>query len=789
MSEDLGEFFSLIGKAKQEKEDEFRSLVGDIDIDSIFKEAKKSVEEDKKKKIKEEKQAKALEAWLYAEPKVEDKKEEVEPEPEEEVVEEAEDTLEIEDLYGNPKFEVIDIIKPEPLGKTKIAEEQTDIVEENDTIGKALNLLGKLKTKEEIQEQTTDPEIIRIRGELEYLKNLVNAQGGGGEVRLEFLDDVDRDTAKVDGKFLKYQSSTGKWVGADASGGGGGSQTLDEVLTEGNTSSLGMNVGVVTATSFDGTATFATSAGIATEAVSAGIATFATSAGIATEAVSAGIATDARGLTGTPNITVGNVIGVAATFTGNVSIGGTLNYEDVSNIDVVGLVTARSGVEFGLAGVGGTITGSGDAEFAGIVTATRVHVGVDTGFFNEDLVVNGDARVTGILTVGSGSITLNPNTKQVTGIDEFIVGSGASISLAPFLSQKGRFEIDYSTINLNGYGSLSGTYNRQSTSFYLISAPSYSGSARFFNGSGYYYFLHETDNSKIIIYNTADGYWSAIHSSGSDFSSPSVYQVVSPVTQSVFIHPYRTTLDGTGRLYPVATSGIEYATTIVGQTSLLGISTATTLNVTGVSTFQDDVFLGDGDRLYFGADSDLAIFHNSNNGNSVISALGDGKLNINATTHNFKNQAGSETKATFHNNGSVELYYDNSKKIETSGVGVTVYGTTQTDEVILPEGLISSGITTTTTTSESAINSFSASTYRSAKYQIQITQGSNYHTTEVNIVHDGSDSYGTEYGTIKTGSSLASFNTDISGGNVRLLATPASSSSTVFKLIRTLIEV
>ena len=52
MSGDLGEFFSLIGKAKQEKEDEFRSLVGDIDIDSIFKEAKKSVEEDKKKKIK-----------------------------------------------------------------------------------------------------------------------------------------------------------------------------------------------------------------------------------------------------------------------------------------------------------------------------------------------------------------------------------------------------------------------------------------------------------------------------------------------------------------------------------------------------------------------------------------------------------------------------------------------------------------------------------------------------------------------------------------------------------------
>ena len=50
-------------------------------------------------------------------------------------------------------------------------------------------------------------------------KNLSSGSGGGGEVRLEFLDDVDRSTAKVDGKFLKFNSSSGKFVGADASGG------------------------------------------------------------------------------------------------------------------------------------------------------------------------------------------------------------------------------------------------------------------------------------------------------------------------------------------------------------------------------------------------------------------------------------------------------------------------------------------------------------------------------------------------------------------------------------------
>ena len=48
---------------------------------------------------------------------------------------------------------------------------------------------------------------------------------GGGEVRLEFLDDVQRSTAKVNGKFLKFDSSVGKFVGDDA---GGNTTTLVE---------------------------------------------------------------------------------------------------------------------------------------------------------------------------------------------------------------------------------------------------------------------------------------------------------------------------------------------------------------------------------------------------------------------------------------------------------------------------------------------------------------------------------------------------------------------------------
>jgi len=73
----------------------------------------------------------------------------------------------------------------------------------------------------------------------------------------------------------------------------------------------------------------------------------------------------AGGLTGTPDITINNITGVAATFTG------VLTYEDVTNVDSIGLITARSGIKFGAAGVGGTIRANGDVTLAGVVTATK----------------------------------------------------------------------------------------------------------------------------------------------------------------------------------------------------------------------------------------------------------------------------------------------------------------------------------------------------------------------------------------------------------------------------------
>ena len=82
-------------------------------------------------------------------------------------------------------------------------------------------------------------------------------------------------------------------------------------------------------------------------------------------------------VTGVVTATTGNITG-NLTVGGNADITGVLTYEDVTNVDSVGVVTARSGIEFGASGVGGTITAAGQAEFVGVVTASSF-VGDGTG--------------------------------------------------------------------------------------------------------------------------------------------------------------------------------------------------------------------------------------------------------------------------------------------------------------------------------------------------------------------------------------------------------------------------
>ena len=111
-----------------------------------------------------------------------------------------------------------------------------------------------------------------------------------------------------------------------------------------------------------------------------------------------------------------------ADISGNLSVGGVLTYEDVTSIDSVGIVTAQKDIHVG-AGVSivGIVTAAtGDfvdldvdghtnldnVSISGVTTIGDVVVGGAT----TDLVVNGDARVTGILSVGTGTVIIDETT-------------------------------------------------------------------------------------------------------------------------------------------------------------------------------------------------------------------------------------------------------------------------------------------------------------------------------------------------------------------------------------------
>ncbi len=95
--------------------------------------------------------------------------------------------------------------------------------------------------------------------------------------------------------------------------------------------------------------------------------------------------------------------------------------------------------------------------------------------------------------------------------------------------------------------------------------------------------------------------------------------------------------------------------------------------------------------------------------------------------------------------------------------------------------------------SATTVDSFSKTAYRTAKYLIQVTQGSKYTSSEVLLAHDGTDSYMSEYAVIELGASRIpmTVSTSISSGNVllRVTITDAASTNATVKVARTLIAV
>ena len=131
-----------------------------------------------------------------------------------------------------------------------------------------------------------------------------------------------------------------------------------------------------------------------------------------------------------------------------------------------------------------------------------------------------------------------------------------------------------------------------------------------------------------------------------------------------------------------------------------------------------------------------------------------------------------------------------SKPTTISGYGITdALNTASNNTIPLTYGDISSAtLTTSATTANQIVSSDSATDYRSVSYNVQITSATSYQSCNINVIHDGTTAYISEFGDIATGIILASFDADISGGNLRLLTTPVNAATT-YKVIKTLIDI
>jgi hypothetical protein len=133
--------------------------------------------------------------------------------------------------------------------------------------------------------------------------------------------------------------------------------------------------------------------------------------------------------------------------------------------------------------------------------------------------------------------------------------------------------------------------------------------------------------------------------------------------------------------------------------------------------------------------------------------------------------------------GSVTLSLPQSIATTSSPsfTGLTVGSVTLTD------ALIGTATTSISTTSATVVDTWSATTYNSAKYIVQMKNGTDIEVLEVLVTVDGNNSvYITEYADVISNNQLGTTDADYSGGNIRLLVT--STSGTTVKVHKTLIE-
>ena len=500
------------------------------------------------------------------------------------------------------------------------------------------------------------------------------------------------------------------------------------------------------------------------------------------------------------NVTIGGSLTVA----NNISIGGTIQYQDVTNVESLGIITARKGINIGpadtgayLTGIGASFNHVGDFITVGVTTLTDLRIGNTNSI---DIIRDED---------NMASNDVNALATQQS-IKAYVDGSAPTGSNLAVSADSGSNEsINLATEVLDIEGTSNEIETATGTNKVVIGLPNNVTIGNQLTVTG----LTKTRTGINIGPSDAGGYGTGI---GATFTHAGDFITVGVST-------FQGNIDANGNL------------DVDGQTDL------DVLNVSDTATFSADVtFTGaannvvwdksdnslefaDDAKATFGTVPDLEIYHAAG-GDSIIhhtAASGSG-LRLRARAFTFKNQANSATIATFNEGDACTLYQNGNARVTTTSDGTDIGGTgslkvpvgTTAQRSSSPTdgdfrynstenefegysdgawGAIGGGAsetdTSVSTTSATAVYTVAHASYRSVSLIMQITQGTAYQSGRYMVIHDGTTATIVEESAVATGSMLGTFTAGIDGSNLKVYVNMTSASSATVTVIPTPVTV
>jgi len=447
------------------------------------------------------------------------------------------------------------------------------------------------------------------------------------------------------------------------------------------------------------------------------------------------------------------------------------------------------------------------------------NVGLGTTNPTSKLHVIGDARITGVLTVSNGIQGIgiqSSSTNITTGIITTLNFVGSAVST--ITNTSGFVEINVKSGQFSK-NTTSFTATAGQTTFSVTYTPNFIDV--FVNGvrltSSEFV---ATDASSVVLNEgaTAGDIIDVVVFQNSglfDSSKWTAADVNNPISGNIFKSTGNVGIGTTNPRFKLEVGAVGASGTslhVNGDARITGILTIGTSSIT-LDGSSNQVNVGTGVTLHHtngvqvGGNNihSTGLSVNQINASGVITATGGFNIGIQSagtvittgvvTAFNFVGAGNSftynaGTKIVDINIGGGQWTYANESNTSTSNIfrlnGNVGLGTTNPIEKLDVLGILGIGGTTSSisTTTASTIDTLPVTTYRSARFQVQITQGTNYQSTDLMTIHDGITSNLIEYGTISTGDYLASFSSTISGSNLLLQATMGSAGIATVKVAR-----